>query len=122
MIKPLFILFNAVANFFSKKFFSVYLEIKKQTDAPKEEAKAIKNNASKNEKIAIFGDYDVDGATSTAILGNYFNELNLDYEIYIPDRKKEGYGPSIESFKKLINKKVKIIFTFHVDLSKNWLK
>ena len=66
---------------------------------------------SKNEKIAIFGDYDVDGATSTAILGNYFNELNLDYEIYIPDRKKEGYGPSIESFKKLINKKVKIIFT-----------
>ena len=52
MIKPLFILFNAVENFFSKKFFSVYLEIKKQTDAPNEEAKAIKSNASKNEKIA----------------------------------------------------------------------
>ena len=66
---------------------------------------------TKNEKIAIFGDYDVDGATSTAILGNYFTELNLDYEIYIPDRKKEGYGPSIKSFKELINKKVKIIFT-----------
>ena len=66
---------------------------------------------SKNEKIAIFGDYDVDGATSTAILGNYFTELNLNYEIYIPDRKKEGYGPSIESFEELINKKVKIIFT-----------
>ena len=66
---------------------------------------------TKNEKIAIFGDYDVDGATSTAILGNYFAELNLDYEIYIPDRKKEGYGPSIKSFKELINKKVKIIFT-----------
>ena len=66
---------------------------------------------NKNEKIAIFGDYDVDGATSTAVLGNYFRELNLDYEIYIPDRKKEGYGPSIESFKELINKEVKIIFT-----------
>ena len=66
---------------------------------------------SKNEKIAIFGDYDVDGATSTAILGNYFTELNLDYEIYIPDRKKEGFGPSIKSFEELINKKVKIIFT-----------
>ena len=64
-----------------------------------------------NEKIGIFGDYDVDGATSTALLGNYFSELNLDYEIYIPDRKKEGYGPSVNGFQELINKNVKIIFT-----------
>ena len=63
------------------------------------------------EKIGIFGDYDVDGATSTALLGNYFSELNLNYEIYIPDRKKEGYGPSIKSFKELIGKGVKLIFT-----------
>ena len=67
---------------------------------------------SNNEKIGIFGDYDVDGASSTALLGNYFNELNINYEIYIPDRKKEGYGPSIKSFEELIKKKVKIIFTF----------
>ncbi len=65
----------------------------------------------KKEKIGIFGDYDVDGATSTALLGNYFSELNIDYEIYIPDRKKEGYGPSIKSFQEFIDKKVKIIFT-----------
>ena len=58
---------------------------------------AIKNK----EKIVIFGDYDVDGATSTALLGNYFSELKIDYEIYIPDRKKEGYGPSIESFREI---------------------
>ena len=63
------------------------------------------------DKIGIFGDYDVDGATSTALLGNYLSELNLNYEIYIPDRKKEGYGPSIKSFEELIKKKVKIIFT-----------
>ena len=63
------------------------------------------------DKIGIFGDYDVDGATSTALLGNYLSELNLDYEIYIPDRKKEGYGPSIKSFKELIDKGVKLIFT-----------
>ena len=63
------------------------------------------------EKIGIFGDYDVDGATSTALLGNYFSELNLEYETYIPDRKKEGYGPSIKSFKELIDNKVKVIFT-----------
>ena len=65
----------------------------------------------KKEKIGIFGDYDVDGASSTALLGNYFSQLNLDYEIYIPDRKKEGYGPSIKSFQELIKKKVKTIFT-----------
>ena len=65
----------------------------------------------KKEKIGIFGDYDVDGATSTALLGKYFSELKLPYEIYIPDRKKEGYGPTIKSFEELINKGVKIIFT-----------
>ena len=69
--------------------------------------KAIKNN----EKIGVFGDYDVDGATSTALLGRYFDELKLNYEIYIPDRKTEGYGPSIKGFDELIKKKVKIIFT-----------
>ena len=63
------------------------------------------------EKIGIFGDYDVDGASSTALLGNYFDKLNLDYEIYIPDRKTEGYGPTIKSFNELIKKKVKLIFT-----------
>ena len=63
------------------------------------------------DKIGIFGDYDVDGATSTALLGNYFSELDLGYEIYIPDRKKEGYGPSVDSFKELINKGVRLIFT-----------
>ena len=58
---------------------------------------AIKNK----EKIGVFGDYDVDGATSTALLGRYFDELKLAYEIYIPDRKTEGYGPSIKGFKEL---------------------
>ena len=57
-----------------------------------------------NEKIGIFGDYDVDGATSTALLGKFFDEIKLDYEIYIPDRKTEGYGPPIKGFEKLIKK------------------
>ncbi len=63
------------------------------------------------EKIGIFGDYDVDGATSTAILANYFNEINNHVEIHIPDRKTEGYGPSIQGFEKLISKGSKLIFT-----------
>ena len=73
--------------------------------------KRVVEGISKNEKIGIFGDYDVDGATSTALLGNYFSKLEQEFEIYIPDRKTEGYGPSIKSFQELINKKVNIIFT-----------
>ena len=57
--------------------------------------KAINNN----EKIIIFGDYDVDGASSTALIGNYLKRLNQKFEIYIPDRILEGYGPSIKVFK-----------------------
>ena len=79
-------------------------------DMEKATLRSIKSIDNK-EKIGIFGDYDVDGATSTALLGKYFTELNLHYEIYIPDRKKEGYGPTIKSFTELINNGVKIIFT-----------
>ena len=64
-----------------------------------------------NEKVGIFGDYDVDGATSTAILGNYFRALNLTYEIYIPDRQKEGFGPNEKGFDYLIENGSKLIFT-----------
>ena len=63
------------------------------------------------EKIGIFGDYDVDGATSTAILGKYFELLNIPFEIYIPDRKKEGFGPNKEAFLEFINLGVDLIFT-----------
>ncbi|MDB9795976.1 single-stranded-DNA-specific exonuclease RecJ [Pelagibacteraceae bacterium] len=63
------------------------------------------------EKIGIFGDYDVDGATSTAILGKYFNSLNVPFEIYIPDRKNEGFGPNVKAFEKFISLGVNLIFT-----------
>lgn len=45
-------------------------------------------------KIAIFGDYDVDGATSSAVLAKYLQWLGLDPVIHIPDRIIEGYGPN----------------------------
>jgi len=65
----------------------------------------------KKELIGIFGDYDVDGATSTALLARYFFSINQKLHTYIPDRKKEGYGPTVKSFNNLIDKGVKIIFT-----------
>ncbi len=46
------------------------------------------------ERVAIFGDYDVDGATSSALLMRYFRALGAEPIVYIPDRVKEGYGPN----------------------------
>ena len=80
------------------------------SDMKKATLRTVKSINAKD-KIGIFGDYDVDGATSTALLGKYFNELKIPYEVYIPDRKKEGYGPTIKSFDELINNGVKIIYT-----------
>ena len=66
---------------------------------------------SENEIIGIFGDYDVDGATSTALLARYFLSIKKKINTYIPDRQTEGYGPNTIGFKNLINKGAKIIFT-----------
>lgn len=57
-------------------------------------AMRIAQAVTSNEKIAIFGDYDVDGATSSALLARYFRALGVDPVLYIPDRMKEGYGPN----------------------------
>jgi len=65
----------------------------------------------KNDIIGVFGDYDVDGASSTALLARYFTSINLDIKTYVPDRQTEGYGPNNKGFKNLINNKAKIIFT-----------
>ena len=68
-------------------------------------------NIIKDELIGIFGDYDVDGASSTAILSRYFLSIKQKIQTYIPDRQREGYGPSEEGFKNLIKLGSKIIFT-----------
>ena len=65
----------------------------------------------KRELIGIFGDYDVDGATSTALLARYFLSIKQEIQTYIPDRKKEGYGPTVKGFNNLIKLGTKIIFT-----------
>ncbi|MBY6129024.1 single-stranded-DNA-specific exonuclease RecJ [Qipengyuania aquimaris] len=53
------------------------------------------------EKITVYGDYDVDGATSSALLIRLLRELGVDADYYIPDRLLEGYGPSGEALVKL---------------------
>jgi single-stranded-DNA-specific exonuclease len=64
-----------------------------------------------NERICIFGDYDVDGATSTALLRTFFRDLKVDVEIYIPNRFTEGYGPNAPAFRKLKDSGVQLVIT-----------
>ncbi|MBN8543829.1 MAG: single-stranded-DNA-specific exonuclease RecJ [Alphaproteobacteria bacterium] len=63
------------------------------------------------ETIAIFGDYDVDGATSVSQLTDYFAALGVRSIAYIPDRMKEGYGPNSAAFEKLIAQGASLIIT-----------
>ncbi|GIR10442.1 MAG: single-stranded-DNA-specific exonuclease RecJ [Hyphomicrobiales bacterium] len=64
-----------------------------------------------DEKIAVFGDYDVDGATSSAVLSRYFAALGKHLRVYIPDRQKEGYGPNIDAFRQLQDEGHNLIVT-----------
>jgi len=67
-------------------------------------AKRIADAAVRNEKVAIFGDYDVDGATSAALLAWHLRHCGLDPLIHIPDRLFEGYGPNTEAVRALAAK------------------
>ena len=49
----------------------------------------------------MFGDYDVDGATSSALLLRFFRAVGGNIGVYIPDRRKEGYGPNAPALLKL---------------------
>jgi single-stranded-DNA-specific exonuclease len=60
-------------------------------------AKRLADAVQSGETIAIFGDYDVDGATSAALLTLLLRRLNAEPIVYIPDRLMEGYGPSGEA-------------------------
>lgn len=63
------------------------------------------------EKILIWGDYDVDGATSSALLSRFFQAINVPTALYIPDRIKEGYGPNIAGVQKFISQGYTLMVT-----------
>jgi single-stranded-DNA-specific exonuclease len=63
------------------------------------------------ERVAIFGDYDVDGACASALLARFLKTLSIDHEIYIPDRIFEGYGPNPEAIRQLADRGAKLIVT-----------
>lgn len=68
--------------------------------------------------VAVFGDYDVDGATSTALLKRFFKAIHQDILVYIPDRMKEGYGPNAKALLHLKNdKNIDLLMTVDCGIS-----
>ncbi len=61
------------------------------------------------EPMAVFGDYDVDGATSSALFARYMRAVGRDPMIYIPDRLFEGYGPNSEAMRTLASRGVRLV-------------
>lgn len=68
---------------------------------------AIKNG----EKVTIYGDYDVDGITSIAILYKHLSRLGIEVDYYVPDRIQEGYGVNIEALDKIKAEGTSLIIT-----------
>ncbi len=66
---------------------------------------------ARREKVAIFGDYDVDGAASSAMLKRFLAHFGIDAEIYIPDRIFEGYGPNPDAMRELARRGASLIVT-----------
>ena len=62
-----------------------------------------------NEKICIYGDYDVDGTTSVSLLLLWLRHIGVKAEYYIPERIKEGYGANSDAIKKLADNGVKLV-------------
>lgn len=65
----------------------------------------------RREKVAIFGDYDVDGASASALLWRFLAHFDVTAEIYIPDRIFEGYGPNPAAIRQLIAGGAQLIVT-----------
>jgi single-stranded-DNA-specific exonuclease len=64
-----------------------------------------------HEKVAIFGDYDVDGACSAALLSEYLKACGLETIVHIPDRVTEGYGPNVEAIQGFASRGATLVVT-----------
>ncbi len=71
----------------------------------------IYNAINNNEKICIYGDYDVDGITSITIMYKFLKSLGADVCYYLPDRLVEGYGVNKDALDKIKAKGVKLVIT-----------
>lgn len=101
--------YHTAKSFFRPKFNNLHnpflmKDMKSATDR-------IKQAINNKEKILIYGDYDVDGVASTALLTNFLRQRTNNIFPYIPDRGTEGYGVSVNGIKKGIKKQVSLIIS-----------
>ena len=75
--------------------------------------KAIENQ----EKVIIYGDYDVDGITSTTVLKKFLKDLGLEVSYYIPNRLNEGYGLNNKAIEKIVNEGYSLMITVDCGIS-----
>lgn len=71
----------------------------------------------KQEKVTIYGDYDVDGITSITVLKSFLQDRGLEVESYIPNRLEEGYGLNREAIEKIANKGCQLMITVDCGIS-----
>lgn len=74
-------------------------------------AARIADAIERKENIAVFGDYDVDGACSSALIARFLAHFGQKPEIYIPDRIFEGYGPNPDAMRALVERGARLIIT-----------
>lgn len=79
--------------------------------AMQDAAQRLADAASRGERIAIFGDYDVDGATAAALLARFLRSAGLDPIVHIPDRIFEGYGPNVQAIRALAERGTTLLVT-----------
>ena len=80
-------------------------------------AERLADAVAAGQSIAIFGDYDVDGATSSALLARFLRSVGGDVRVYIPDRMIEGYGPNTPALIKLADEGAKVVVTVDCGIS-----
>ncbi|HRO51462.1 MAG TPA: single-stranded-DNA-specific exonuclease RecJ [Hyphomicrobium sp.] len=74
-------------------------------------ARRLADAIARRESVAIFGDYDVDGAASSALVARFLAHHDVPARIYIPDRLTEGYGPNAAAIDQLVGEGAKLIVT-----------
>jgi single-stranded-DNA-specific exonuclease len=71
----------------------------------------IRRAIQSRERVAIYGDYDVDGMTASCLLATYFRAQGIEFEIYIPERTEEGYGVNTAALDTLKSRGVSLVIT-----------
>lgn len=80
-------------------------------------AERIARAIREGEPVAVFGDYDVDGATSAALLRRFFRAVGADLRVYVPDRIAEGYGPNAPALLRLRAEGARLVVTVDCGIS-----